>query len=44
MTRHQKILIYVIGLLVSYLFIWPVGFLALFFFADMDHQFPTRKT
>lgn len=44
MTRHQKLLVYVLGLLAGYLFTWPFAVILLFFFADMDHQFPTRKT
>lgn len=41
MTRRNKLLIYLAGILAGYLFTWPIGLLALFFFADMDKKIPT---
>lgn len=41
MTHRNKALIYILGILASYLFTWPVGLLMIFFFADMDKKIPT---
>lgn len=42
MTRRNKLLIYLAGILAGYLFTWPFALIILFFFADMDHQIPTK--
>lgn len=43
MTRQQKLLTYVVGLVAAALLQWPSGLLVIFLIADINGDIPTRE-
>lgn len=42
MTIHQKVLVYIILLLATAIFMWPVGVLMTTFFFDINGHIPVK--
>lgn len=42
LTLHQKALVYLILILATIVWRWPVGILMTFFFIDVNHHIPIR--